>query len=62
MENLSIMTQSAAPHVAFGWFNLVWPNIAFWGAAIFFFLVLSWARIPPVMEADARSRRKGTDS
>lgn len=58
MENLSIMTQPTAAHVAFGWFNLAWPNIAFWIAVIFVFFVFAWARIPLVMEADAESRGK----
>ena len=57
MEKLSIMTQPVASHVVFGWFNLVWPNIAFWIAVIVVFFVLAWARIPLVMEADAESRR-----
>jgi hypothetical protein len=62
MENLSIMAQPAASHVAFGWFNLAWPNIAFWVATIVVFIVFAWARIPFVMEADAESRRKSADS
>jgi hypothetical protein len=62
METFAIMTQPAVPHVAFGWFNLAWPNIAFWIAVIFFFFVFAWARIPVVMEADAESRRKEADS
>jgi hypothetical protein len=57
MENLAIMTQPAASHVTFGWFNLTWPNIAFWVAVIVVFFVSAWARIPLVMEADAQSRR-----
>ena len=61
MKKLAIMTQHAAPHVAFGWFNLVWPNIAFWIAVIVAFVVLSWMRIPLVMEADAESRRNGAE-
>jgi hypothetical protein len=61
MEKLAIFTQAAAPHVVFGWFNLVWPDIAFWIAVIAAFFVLAWARIPPIMDADAESRRNGVD-
>jgi hypothetical protein len=61
MEKLAIIAQPAAPHFTFGWFNLAWPNIAFWVAVIVVFFVLAWARIPMVMEADAASRGKGTD-
>lgn len=61
MGKLAILTHMAAPHVAFGWFNLVWPNIAFWIVAIVMFFVLAWARIPSVMESDAESRRKGAE-
>ena len=61
MEKLSIFIQPAASDVAFGWFNLVWPNIAFWIAVIVVFFVLAWARIPPIMGADAESRRNGAD-
>jgi hypothetical protein len=62
MENLSIMTQPAVSHVAFGWFNLAWPNIAFWIAVIVVFFVFAWARIPLVMEADAESRGERADT
>ena len=62
MEKLAILSQPAAPHVAFGWFNLVWPNIAFWIAVIVVFFLFSWARIPLAMEADAESRRTGAGS
>ena len=61
MENLIIMSQPAAPHVNFGWFNLAWPNIAFWVAAILVFVLSAWARIPLFMEADVDSRRKEVD-
>ena len=62
MDKFAIMAQPAASHVAFGWFNLAWPNIAFWVAAIVVFVLFAWARIPLVMEADAESRRKRADS
>ena len=62
MEKLTIMSQPAAAHIAFGWFNLAWPNIAFWIAVIVVFVLFAWARIPKGMEADAESRRKGVDS
>ena len=55
------MTQPAAPHAVFGWFNLAWPNIAFWVAVIVVFIVFSWARIPLAMEADAQTRRERHD-
>lgn len=58
MGSLSILSQSAVPHVDIGWFNLAWPNIAFWVAVIVLFAIFVWARIPLFMEADAASRRK----
>ena len=62
MDKLAIMSQPVTPHVVFGWFNMSWPNIAFWIALIVVFVVFAWARIPQAMEADAESRRKGVDS
>jgi hypothetical protein len=59
--NLSIFSDHSVPHVAFGWFNLAWPNIAFWIAVIVLFAIFTWARIPLFMEADAPSRQKGTE-
>jgi len=61
MDKLTIMTLPAAPHIAFGWFNLDGPGIAFWIAVIVVFVLFAWARIPKVMEADAASRREGGD-
>lgn len=61
MEKLAILKQPAAAHVVFGWFNLTWPNIAFWLAVIVIFALFSWIRIPAAMEADAVSRREGAD-
>ena len=61
MENLAIIKQPAVAHVAFGWFNLAWPNIAFWVAVIILFFIFAWARIPIFMEADARSREHRAD-
>ena len=53
LENLAIMSQPAVAHVKFGWFNLAWPNIAFWIAVIAVFFLFAWLRIPLAMEADA---------
>lgn len=61
MDHLAILSRNPVPHVAFGWFNLAWPNIAFWIAAIAVFILFARARMPSIMEADARSRRKGVD-
>jgi len=61
VQHLSILTQPAVAHADFGWFNLAWPNIGFWIAAIVLFALFVWGRIPLVMEADAASRRKGAD-
>jgi hypothetical protein len=62
MNSLAVMAQPAAAHVRFGWFDLAWPNIAFWIAVLFVFVLFAWARIPKAMEADAKARKHGTDS
>ena len=56
MRNLLIFSQTAVPHIGFGWFNLALPNIVFWLAVIVLFAVFAKARIPLVMEADAAAR------
>lgn len=61
MHNLVILSQPAVPNIAFGWFNLAWPDVGFWIAVIVVFFLFSWARIPLVVEADAASRRKGAE-
>lgn len=61
MHNLPILTDPAVAHTDFGWFNLAWPNIGFWIAAIVLFALFVWGRIPLLMEADAASRRNGVD-
>lgn len=53
------MSRADVAHVEFGWFNLAWPNIAFWIAVIAVFFFFAWLRIPRAMEADADSRRRG---
>ena len=62
LSNLASLTHPAVAHVHFGWFNLTWPNIAFWIAVIVLFAVCAWARIPPGMEAGADSRRHAGQS
>lgn len=62
MDKLAIMAQPPVPHVVFGWFNLSWPDIAFWIAVVVVFAVFAWARIPLVMDEDTESRRKAEDS
>lgn len=62
MKTLAIMMQPAAAHITFGWFDLAWPNIAFWIAVILAFAFLTWARIPRAMEAGTDTRREGVDS
>lgn len=59
LENLAIMSQPAVAHVKFGWFNLAWPNIAFWIAVIAVFVLFAWLRIPLAMEGDAEARHSG---
>ncbi len=59
LESLAIMSEPVVAHVEFGWFNLAWPNIAFWIAVIAVFFLFAWLRIPRAMEADVDSRRKG---
>ena len=58
MRNLSILSQTAVPHISFGLFNLAVPNIVFWLAVIVLFAAFIWARIPMGMEADAAARRQ----
>ena len=58
LPNLAALTHPAAANVQFGWFDLAWPNIAFWVAVVLAFLICAWLRIPLFMEADAAARRR----
>ena len=60
MDQLSLMTKPPVPHVAFGWFNLAWPNVAFWALVIIVFAAATWARMPRFMESDAGPRKGRT--
>lgn len=56
IESLSLMHAPAAPHVSFGIFNWVWPNIAMWAVVIVIFFIGAYARIPKWMEMDVEER------
>lgn len=58
LSSLSIMHQPAVSHIVFGIFNLAWPNIAFWAVGLAVFAVGIYARMPTIMEMDAKTRSR----
>ncbi len=57
MDKLALLSKPAVPHMAFGWFNLAWPNIIMWALVVALFALGAWARMPAFMESDPASRR-----
>jgi len=61
MQNLTIETLPAVPHIVFGLFNLAVPDLIFWVAVVLVFFAGCWARMPKFMAHGATQddRRAG---
>lgn len=58
MQDLTIQTLPAVPHIVFGIFNLAVPNLIIWCVAIVSFFVGCWARMPNFMERGRTRKAK----